>query len=102
MKISEKPSRLVFFKKEACPPCQQVSLRLLKVFEENPEYSKHVTVLQKENHPELVEKYGLEMYPTVLIMDKHNNEISRKIGMNSLSKDWWLEALTVIHRLETK
>jgi thiol-disulfide isomerase/thioredoxin len=101
MKTS-KPHRLVFFKKEGCPPCQQVSLHLLKVFQEHPEYSKHVTVLQKESHPELVEKYEMDKYPTVLIMDQDNQEISRRVGMNSLSKDWWLEALSVIHSLETK
>jgi len=36
------------------------------------------------------------MYPTVLILDKQGEEISRKVGVKFLTKEWWNAALNGI------
>jgi thiol-disulfide isomerase/thioredoxin len=93
---TSKPSRLVFFKKDGCGPCEKATEALDQVLELNPEYGQYVSVIQKENAPALVAAYELKMYPTVLIMDKESHELSRKVGSSFLTKDWWNQALDVI------
>jgi thiol-disulfide isomerase/thioredoxin len=93
---TSKPARLVFFKKEGCGPCDMAYSALQLVLAENPEYEQFVSVIQKENAPSLVAAYELELYPTVLIMDKDSNVLSRKVGSSSLTMRWWYQALTAI------
>lgn len=93
---TSKPARLVFFKKEGCEPCERAGEDLRQVLNEHPEYEEFVSVIFKENAASLVAAYELELYPTVLIMDKDSNEIARKVGVSTLSKRWWYQALTAI------
>ena len=96
-----RPYKLVFFKKDDCGPCVQVMENLQKVLFNSPEYAELVTVMQKENHSALVAAYELSLYPTVLILDKDNNEISRKIGAKFLTQEWWESALSRIYALRS-
>jgi hypothetical protein len=93
---TSKPARLVFFKKEGCGPCDMAYSALQKVLEQRPDYRQSVSIIQKENAPSLVAAYELKLYPTVLIMDRDSNELSRKVGSASLTQEWWSKALHAI------
>ena len=93
---TSKPARLIFFKKEGCGPCEMALDALKTVLEQRPDYRQIVTIIQKEKVPSLVAAYELELYPTVLIMDIDNNELSRKVGSSSLTQEWWSKALHAI------
>lgn len=93
---TSKPARLVFFKKKGCEPCKLANRELRQVLDQHPEYEPYVKVMFKENVPSLVAAYELELYPTVLIMDKDNNELSRKVGSSMLTQRWWYQALTAL------
>jgi hypothetical protein len=95
MKTS-KPARLVFFKKEGCGPCDMAAKALKQVLDQHPDYSQYISIIQKEDAPALVAAYELQMYPTVLIMDKDSHELSRKVGSSYLTQRWWYQALDVI------
>lgn len=95
---SGQPFKLVFFKKKECGPCLQAAENLGAVLDANPDLSRYVSVLQKEDHPALVAAFELEMYPTVLILDKESNEVGRKVGVRPLTSDWWEVALSFIHK----
>lgn len=97
MTTSDVPHHLSFFKKQECLPCKQAEENLQAVLHLHPEYRRYVTVLQKENHPALVAAFDLNLYPTVLIQNKKNEEIARKVGVRFLSQEWWGAALTAIH-----
>jgi thiol-disulfide isomerase/thioredoxin len=93
---TSKPARLVFFKKKGCEPCKAAAEALQLVLNEYPQYESFVSVIFKENAPSLVAAYELELYPTVLIMDKDRNELSRKVGSSMLTQRWWFKALTAL------
>ena len=93
---TSKPARLVFFKKEGCEPCKRAAEDLQLVLELHPEYGQYVSVMWKENASALVAAFELELYPTVLILDKDSNELSRKVGGSILTQRWWYQALTAI------
>jgi thiol-disulfide isomerase/thioredoxin len=95
---TSKPARLVFFKKKGCEPCKLATRELRQVLDQYPEYEPYVKVMLKENVPSLVAAYELELYPTVLIMDKNNNELSRKVGSSMLTQQWWYQALTALSK----
>lgn len=94
--MPSKPWKLVFFKKEGCGPCDQALHNLNQALVLDDAFYGLVTVMQKEYHGALVAAYDLEMYPTVLILDKQGEEISRKVGVKFLTKEWWNAALTGI------
>mgnify|MGYP003348261288 CR=1 FL=1 len=91
-----KPARLVFFKKDGCGPCEMAIKALNQVLEQHPNYEQYVSIIQKENAPALVAAYELNLYPTVLIMDKDSHELSRKVGSSFLTQRWWYQALDAI------
>lgn len=95
---TSKPHKLIFFKKENCAPCKKAAEELWEVLKVYPEFHPYVVELQKENHQSLVVSFNLEMYPTVLIMDQNQQELSRKVGVRFLTKEWWQAALTAIHQ----
>lgn len=97
-----RPYKLVLFKKEGCGPCDQAAFCLNEALKDNPKYGEIVSVMQKENHSALVAAYELTLYPTVLILDKDNNEISRKVGARFLTTEWWLSALASIHEFRIR
>ena len=69
---------------------------LKQVLDQHPDYSQYISIIQKEDAPALVAAYELQMYPTVLIMDKDSHELSRKVGSSYLTQRWWYQALDVI------
>ena len=91
------PHKLIFFAKEDCAPCLNTKIALDDVLLLHPEYRDLVTVMAKENHPSLVAAYDLEMYPTVIIFDENNQEITRRIGQHNLTREWWFAALSSIY-----
>ena len=91
------PNKLIFFAKEDCAPCLNTKVALDYVLIEHPEYRDIVTVMIKENHPALVAAYDLKMYPTVIIFDENNQEITRRIGQHNLTREWWFAALSSIY-----
>ena len=98
---TSKPYKLILFKKENCAPCMNVGLILNPILEANPKYRPLITVLQKEHHTQLVKEYNLNMYPTLIILDRDMNEISRKVGQKSLTHEFFWKALFIIHRNRT-
>ena len=99
---SKVPAGLVFYKKEGCPPCHQASLALQYVLKINPEFEPYITVLQKEEVPELVEANNVDLYPTVLLVDDEGKEITRKVGFRNLGREWFNAALYAIYRRSTE
>ena len=98
---TSKPYKLILFKKENCAPCMNVGLILNPILEANPKYRSLITVLQKEHHTQLVKEYNLNMYPTLIILDRDMNEISRKVGQKSLTHEFFWKALFIIHKNRT-
>lgn len=94
------PHHLVFFKKSACSPCELAFSNLQEVLTDYPEFHPYVSVLNKADHPALVASFSLNLYPTVLITDRRGTELSRKVGVRFLTKEWWESALQIIHRTQ--
>ena len=94
---TSKAHKLLLFKKENCAPCLNVALELDKVLTYHPEYSNHITVLQKENHAALVEAYKLEMYPTLIVLDHNLDELTRTVGQKNLTEKFFWKSLTALH-----
>ena len=91
------PSHLVFYKKHDCAPCLNANENLKYVLNLSPELDQHITVLQKEDHPDLVKANEITLYPTVLILDQNQKELARKVGYKFLTTHWFHAALTSIH-----
>ena len=91
------PAHLVFYKKDKCRPCEVAYENLEYVLDLSPDLEQYITVLQKEEHPDLVEANSLNLYPTVLVCDEQSREISRKVGAKYLTTHWFHAALTAIH-----
>ena len=91
------PAHLVFYKKEDCAPCLNAMQNLEYVLDLSPHLEQHITVLKKEEHPDLVEANNIDRYPTVLIVDGDQKEISRKVGFKYLTTHWFHAALTSLH-----
>lgn len=98
---TSKPAHLVFYKKSGCQPCDIAFENLSEILMLYPELAAHITVLQKEDHPELVAKNNIDLYPTVLIVDDQSNEIARKVGVRFLTKAWFNAALYALYRNAT-
>lgn len=92
------PHKLLFFKKEGCAPCLNALDQLKRSLEDHPEFSKYITILQKEHHQILVEEYNLEMYPTLICIDEGGKEIGRKVGQKYLDHFFFTRSLNYIHR----
>ena len=72
--------RSVLFTKEDCIPCILTKDLLSKILEKEPGFGNYLSVLHKENHSALVAAYELEMFPTLLVVDKHGDEVGRFVG----------------------
>lgn len=100
MEIS-KAHKVVLFKKEDCVPCENAAKSLDSVLDAYQEYEPYVSVLNKDNHPSLLETYKIDIFPTALVMDHDSVEITRVIGGKNLSPKWWQRALRTIHMHRT-
>ena len=91
----------VLFTKDECGPCFKTKVHLHTLINGRPELSEVLSVLAKENHPALVEAYGLNLYPTLIITDQNikggNNEVRRLVG-GKLIREHLEEILTELHQ----
>ena len=69
--------RAILFTKEDCKPCE---LTKELVFALKPALHENLSVMKKENHSALVIAYELNLFPTLLIVDDHGEEIERIVG----------------------
>lgn len=71
-------SHAVLFTKENCRPCTETK----GFIHENvpDDLKQHLSIFQKENHTALVIAYNLELYPTLLVVDKNGREMDRVVG----------------------
>jgi thioredoxin-related protein len=76
-------SKAVLFTKEDCAPCLNTKAYIKKELDETLVYD-HLVVMKKENHSALVEAYELTLFPTLLIVDKKGEEITRVVGGNKI------------------
>lgn len=75
-------------------------MTLDKVLTKHPEFRTHITQMWQENHSALVAAYELNLFPTLIILDKDSDEISRKVGSKELTVNFWWKTLTAIHHKE--
>ena len=68
----------VLFSKENCAPCLATKGFIHESVDDH--LKEHLSILQKENHAALVQAYSLELYPTLLILDKGGRELDRVVG----------------------
>jgi len=72
-------SKAILFTKEVCLPCAQTKLFISDVCDEQF-VADYLIVMKKENHSALVAAYGLELFPTLLLVTATGEESSRVVG----------------------
>lgn len=72
--------KLLKFTASWCPSCKQLS-KVLEDFNDVP-----VEEIDVEDQFELADKYGIRNLPTIILLDKDNNEIRRFVGLTTLDK----------------
>ena len=86
----------VLFTKEKCKPCIETKLFIGDFFDVHPPLTDVLSILRKENHSALVEAYGLNLYPTLLIVGPNGTELDRVVGGAAI-RDVIEKVLTEIH-----
>ena len=76
-------NKAVLFTKEDCAPCLNTKAYIKKELDEELVYD-HLVVMKKENHSALVAAYELTLFPTLLVVDKKGEEITRIVGGNKI------------------
>ena len=77
MTTSDIARKAVLFCKQGCPPCDATKDF---VFALKPHLTEYLSIMQKENHSALVAAYELNLYPTLLVIDKDGAEVDRVVG----------------------
>ena len=93
-----KASVAVLFKKSGCKPCKVAQKNLRELLLEKEKLGEFIKVLDIEHHTALRCVYSLEMFPTLLILDPHGQEIKRTVGAKNLTKQYFETALTEIKK----
>lgn len=98
---SKQRRHAVLFTKENCGPCFKTKVHLTTLLQGYPELGEVVSVMAIENHSALREAYGLNLFPTLLVVDQNikgeNDEIERIVGGKAIREQ--LEGLlTAIHK----
>ena len=93
-----KASVAVLFKKSGCKPCKVAQKNLRELLLEKEKLGEFIKVLDIEHHTALRGVYCLEMFPTLLILDPHGQEIKRTVGAKNLTKQYFEPALTEIKK----
>lgn len=88
----------VLFKKTGCKPCKVAQKNLRELLLEKEELGEFIKVLDIEHHTALRGVYCLEMFPTLLLLDPHGQEIKRTVGGKNLTKEYFETALTEIKK----
>ena len=76
-------SKAVLFTKENCAPCLNTKAYITTHVDSELAYD-HLVVMKKENHSALVAAYELNLFPTLLVVDKQGEEIHRIVGGNKI------------------
>ena len=93
-----KASVAVLFKKSGCKPCKVAQKNLRELLLEKEKLGEFIKVLDIEHHTALRGVYCLELFPTLLILDPHGQEIKRTVGAKNLTKQYFETALTEIKK----
>lgn len=88
----------VLFTKENCKPCALTKEHLHDVLENNLGLDETVSVMKKENHSALVEAYGLNLYPTLLLLGPNGLEVEERIVGGKAIREVLEEKLIHIYR----
>ena len=92
-----KASIAVLFKKSGCKPCKVAQKNLREVLIKKENLGAHIKVLDIEHHNALRGIYCLEMFPTLLLLDHHGQEVKRTVGGKHLTTELFETVLTAIH-----
>ena len=87
----------VLFTKENCGPCIKTKAFLLDLIYARPPLAQALSVMKIENHTSLQESYGLDTFPTLLIVGPNGIENERIVGGIAI-RDAVEERLTEIVR----
>lgn len=81
--LSDKPKQetVLVFHKPGCARCQAARPTILKLMKENPNRHYIVINVKKEGASELIAKYGITHFPTVLLL-KGNRVVSSTDATN--------------------
>jgi len=80
-------SRALLFCKDNCGPCQVTKDFLDVLLTEVPALGNYITVMDKDNHTALVGIYGLDKFPSLLMVDSDGEEIARLVGGQLVRED---------------
>ena len=86
----------MLFTKENCGPCQLTKEFVNDLLAASPALSDALSILKKENHSALVEAYGLNLYPTLLIVGPNGTELDRVVGGAAIRDCIEAELTTII------
>ena len=70
----------VLFTKEKCDPCIKTKSFIYDLLENNLSLTETLSFMKKENHSALVESYGLDLYPTLLVVGPNGLLIDKIVG----------------------
>lgn len=82
---SKSKPHAVLFTKEDCAPCFKTKVHVATLFQGRPELAEFFSHMAKENHPALIAAYGIDLFPTLLIVDQNikgdeTDEVQRVVG----------------------
>ena len=88
----------VLFTKENCGPCLKTKEFLNDLLDGDYRLGETISVMKKENHSALVEAYGLNLYPTLLIVGPNGIEVQKRIVGGKKIRENLEETLIQIYR----
>ena len=88
----------VLFTKENCGPCLKTKEFLNDLLDGDYRLGETISVMKKENHSALVEAYGLNLYPSLLIVGPNGIEVQEKIVGGKKIRENLEETLIQIYR----
>lgn len=97
---------LEFHGSDWCPPCIQLNKQILSTAEFKKIADEHFVLVnldfprkseqpadQAKHNRALAEKFGIQGFPTVVLLDAEGNEVAREVGFPRGGKDGFLEFL---------
>lgn len=88
----------VLFTKENCGPCTKTKEFIYDLLENNLALTETLSILKVENHSALREAYGLNLFPTLLIVDGADAPAIETIVGGARIRDCIEEKLIHIYR----
>lgn len=81
MRIPSATSSALLFTKQGCPPCGRVKAHLPSI---EGKLLEHLHIKDKDDYPHLREVYGIDLFPTLLLLNSEGEEIDRVVGGNNV------------------